>query len=171
MSKQYRFNLNKQAIYLCLKNALFKGRCEIHHTQYRDIIIDGAHNPQKMKAFLSTLVILYPRKKYDFLISFSEGKNQISTMRRMLQQIIPMAHSITVTDFILEGDDILHHSVEKERIIPILKQLKFDRYDFKQCNEKTIMKIIKNNKQPFVITGSLYLIGSIYDRLKKFLSS
>jgi len=167
LSKRDQFTLSESKIRSSLRNARFPGRCEIYTTKYRDIIIDGAHNPQKMKAFISTIKNLYPDTKFDFLISFSEGKNQILTLHGMLKQIVPRAEKIILTNFVLDTQgDMTHSSIKNERIIKVLKKLKFFRYEITQCTKERLEHMIKDRKNPFVITGSLYLIGSIYNDLK-----
>ncbi len=167
LSRRDSFKIDENLIREALAKAVFRGRCEIRQTKYRDIIIDGAHNPQKMQAFISTLTALYPGQTFDFLIAFSEGKNQLSTMKKMLKQIVPLAGKIILTEFRLEGNDVFHQSVDRKRIIKVLKQLQFNRYLYLPSNKKTLQKIIREDKIPLVITGSLYFIGSIYMELEK----
>ncbi|MBI3366855.1 hypothetical protein HY041_04490, partial [Candidatus Roizmanbacteria bacterium] len=103
LGKRDNFSIDKSKIRETLEHIRFGGRGEIHMTKYHDVIIDGAHNPQKMKAFITAIHKLYPNKNFDFLIAFSQGKNQIQTLRGMLEQIVPLAHHIVITSFRLEG--------------------------------------------------------------------
>lgn len=162
LHKKYDFYLQEQKIRLGLQNAFFKGRFEIHHLKHKDLIMDGAHNPQKMKAFIFTLIEVYPNIKFDFLISFSQGKNQISTMKGILKLIVPIAHSITISDFATVGADLLHTSVDAKRIEYILDQLSFKKYSFHKMNIKLLENLLKLQSRHLVITGSLYFIGNIY---------
>jgi len=167
LSKRDRFKFSEEKTRSSLKDAQFPGRCEIYSTKYKDVIIDGAHNPQKMKAFIGTLKKLYPNQKFDFMISFSEGKNQLSTLRGILKQIVPIAQKIYLTNFILDTQgDMVHSSIKSERIIKVLKELKFPRYEIIESTKKNVEKIIKEKSNPLVITGSLYLIGSLYKDIK-----
>lgn len=167
LSKRDSFKLDESKIRSSLQSARFPGRCEIYSTKYRDIIIDGAHNSQKMKAFISTIKKLYPNQKFEFLISFSEGKNQFSTLRNILKQIVPIAQKINLTNHSLDiQGDMVHSLIKTERIIKILKELHFSRYKITDCTREKLEKIIQKENDPFVVTGSLYLIGSIYKDLK-----
>lgn len=166
LSKRDNFKMSKSKIKLSLQSARFPGRCEIYSTKYRDIIIDGAHNPQKMKAFISTIKKLYPNQRFDFLISFSEGKNHIPVIRGMLKQIITIAQTIIITPFTLEGGDMSHTSISASRIIKVLKELHYQNYSVRSVDKNFIQALINKEGKPLVITGSLYLIGSIYTDLK-----
>jgi dihydrofolate synthase/folylpolyglutamate synthase len=167
LAKRDHFSVNETKIRSTLRSIRFGGRGEIRKTKYRDVIIDGAHNPQKMKAFITSLKTIYPNKQFDFLIAFSRGKDQLTTLRGILHHIIPVANRIILTSFRLEGQgDMLHSSIPYERIIPILKEFRFSNYSIKKTTKEALVQMIKDGRNPFVITGSLYLIGSIYRDFK-----
>ncbi len=170
--KQYGFGINESLIRSAFSRALFNARFQILKTKNGDVIFDGAHNPQKMKAFISSLMQVYPHTVFDFLISFSEGKNQAITMGKMLRYIVPIAHSITITDFELQGGDVNHRSVPLSRIANILNTLHFVKYQIRHVSPDSVGvntayfdTILKDKTRPLVITGSLYLIAAIYKDL------
>ncbi len=165
LSKKYHFPYNKTAVDQALSSAWFPGRFEVRKTKYREVIIDGAHNPQKMKAFISSLVKVYPDQKFDFLISFSRSKDQIPTLRGMLKYIVPVSEKIYVTGFVLTGQDLLHQSVDTGKIVKIIEQLGFKNYKIVANNAK-LFDLLQESQKPLVVTGSLYFIGSIYEELK-----
>jgi len=165
LSQQYNFKINKQKIYLAFGNANFKGRFEVRKIANKEIVLDGSHNPQKIKAFISSLLRIYPGRQFDFLLSFSEGKNQIVTMAGMLKLIIPNANKIYISSFVLEGNDLLHQSVDTEKIASVLRKLGFHNYEIIKTDKNRFLKILAENRLALVITGSLYFIGSIYTHL------
>jgi len=167
-----RFKMNENKIRLSLKTAKFPGRCEIYSTKYKDVIIDGAHNPQKMSAIIDTIIKLYPKQKFVFLLSFSEGKNQLITLYGMLKQIVPIASKIYLTEFVLDTQgDMIHSSINNKRNILVLKKLGFTNYQVIDSSKRNLENIIKEEKNPLIITGSLYLIGSIYKILLKVIKT
>ncbi len=172
LREQYSFKCNEREMRLAFSRASFHCRCELIHTRNREIVLDGAHNPQKMEAFISTLIKIFPGMTFDFVISFSEGKNQISTMTKMLRFIVLIAHSITITDFELQGGDVNHQSVPLSRIADILTTLHFAKYQIRHVytdsavvNTAYFDTILRYRTRPLVITGSLYLIAAIYKDL------
>lgn len=166
-SSQFNFKLNTQTIYQVLKTASVPGRFEIVRGINRDLVVDGAHNPQKMKTFIKSLIAIYPNTKFDFLISFSSGKDLIQTMKGMLKQIIPHANHVYLTSFTLVVQDSRHKAVAFSRIETILSKLDFKRYSQINNPKVFIKQQIKKKDTPFVITGSLYLVSSLYATIQK----
>ncbi len=165
LSKKHHYAYDKIVTDQVLSCARFPGRFEVYKTKYRQIIIDGAHNPQKMKAFTESLKKIYPGQTFDFLLSFSRSKDQVSTLRGMLRYIVPPARKIYVTDFQLAGQDLLHQSVNTAKIVKIIEQLGHKHYKI-IANDRHLLDLLKVDGHPLVITGSLYFIGSIYQELK-----
>ncbi len=167
LSKKYQFKTNINRIRKVLETASLPGRFQVFKDDSFQVIVDGAHNPQKIRALTQTLKKIYPRQQFNFLITFSRSKDQIPTMRNMLKYLVPLAKKIFITNFILTGQDSVHQSVDQRKIINLLNQLNFDRYQIVTNNKKTIDQLIKKTKNHFIITGSLYLISSIYKYLQK----
>jgi len=166
-SQQFHFIINKEKIYKILKNAFFPGRFEIIQRNTHDIILDGAHNQQKMKTFLKNLINLYPNIKFNFLISFSSGKDQISTLLGMLKEIIPYAQQVYITEFRLVKQDNNHKAITFARIKSVLDKLRFSNFTHIKDAASFINRVAKQNANPLVITGSLYLISSLYKQIQK----
>lgn len=167
LAKKNHFKVNLSKIRTVLKTVSFHGRFQILKTKKQDIVVDGAHNPQKMKAFITALKKIYPGQKFNFLISFSRSKDQIPTMRSILKHIIPLSDKIFLTSFTNVSNDSLHKSVSLEKIITILKEFDFKNYQTVVNNRQIIKRVIRESDSTLVITGSLYLISSIYKYLLK----
>ncbi|MBI4225838.1 hypothetical protein HY612_01875, partial [Candidatus Roizmanbacteria bacterium] len=166
-SNLYHFKIKKGQIYKSLRTAFVPGRFEIILANKRDIIIDGAHNQQKMKTFLKSLIAIYPNIKFNFLISFSSGKDQITTMEEMLKKIISYAKHIYLTEFTLVKQDNNHKAVAYARIQHVLAKLHFTNYTHIKDSASFLHKYAKREGNPLVITGSLYLISSLYQNIQK----
>lgn len=152
LSKKNEFILDVQKINNALMNAHFPGRFDIIKKDDKTIILDGAHNPQKMQAFISSLTKEFPNKKFDFMVAFKKGKDY----KVMLDLIIPVATSITVTSFFSDKQDLVHLSEDTTKIKEYIK-------------DKIKTTVIENSKKALdsiesdfiVVTGSLYLLGEI----------
>ncbi len=163
LSQEYNFKLSETQIRKTLNVAVFHGRFESFTIGGGRVVVDGAHNPQKMRALIATLNQLYPKEKLNFLIAFKKEKDY----KNMLKYIIDKAHAITLSDFSLEGQDLKHVSEDPERLKEILNQLRFHRYKIVKNNKESIENEILYSKKPLVITGSLYFIASLYNVLQK----
>ena len=159
LSKRDGFEINEIAIRHILSKTHFAGRMEELNIQGKKIILDGAHNPQKMLAFLTSLQKAYPNGVFHFLIAFKKGKD----IKKMIKLIEPLASSLTITNFILETQDLIHTSEDPSVIASSLKGLAKTKIipDYKKAFESVFLKTPKS--QIMVVTGSLYLLSMVYN--------
>ena len=163
LSKRGKFSIDEKNLRKALEKISIPGRFEIKKVGKNTVIIDVAHNPQKMDAFIRNLAILYHKQKFNFLVAFKKGKDN----KAMLKKIIPLADKIFLTHFSTKNMDNDWNSIDNELISKFLKTQRFTNFEIVDNKKIEIQKIIKASKKPVVITGSLYLIGSIYSFLKK----
>lgn len=126
------------------------------------IILDGAHNPIKIKTFLHSLTKIIPDKKFIFLVAFKRDKD----IEKMLKLLIPYSEAFVVTEFSKVTDMGRHFTAPAEEIEKILRKLSFPGKIFiEKKSSKTLEKAKKLAKKdhPIIVTGSLYLIGEIRD--------
>ena len=139
------------------------------------IILDGAHNPVKMKEFLKSLKKIFPKQnptsprlrgvKKIFVIAFKFDKD----IKKMLKEIIGVADEIIVTEFKAKTDTNIHASAEALEIKNKILNLKYKgKVAIEKDSKKALKKAIKlsaieqfNNGTIVVVTGSLYLVGEI----------
>jgi len=149
-----------------LKKSYFPGRFDKKKIKGKTLVIDGAHNPQKMRAFLDSLVKVFPGKKYNFVIAFKKGKDY----KKMLLQIRPLAAKIYITSFFVQSDTKENLSMEEALIAKSLKKLGFDD-TILEHNPAKCLKLALNGagNLPTIVTGSLYLVGETYKALAETL--
>ena len=163
LSQRDGFKLNKEKIKKVFETANFPGRFDIKKIKGKTVVFDGAHNPQKMAAFISSLIKEFPHKKFNFLLAFKKGKDY----QNMLKIIIlkTAVHEIILTNFFTDNQDMINLSEEPVIIGQQLKKLGFTNFEIIPSLRKAL-KFILNKKEPIVVTGSLYLIGEIYKLIK-----
>lgn len=188
---QFGFPLSDLSIQNALQTASFPGRFEIINYKLKNsstllafhfrLILDGAHNPEKMYSFLKSLRTLFPQQKKIFVVAFKKSKD----ITAMLKEIIPVADYLILTEFHATTDMAKNESMKISNIsrrggIPRL------RGQYSISNTKTKNKIIidsdKNSKNAFekaleiakkepgaiiIVTGSLYLVGEVRSILIK----
>jgi len=142
-----------------LKQVRFIGRCDIRTIGKRTVVLDGAHNPQKMQALVDTLRVLYPNKKILRYTAFKQGKDR--------EEMVTIMQSLS-QNFILWSfawaQDMSFQSVSQE--------------DIESYLDTITLKSIPNPKDLFVdsetvvpddtivvVTGSLYWLGRVYNSL------
>ncbi len=164
LSKRDKFKINEEKLKTALEIIRIVGRMEILKIKKQAVIIDGAHNPQKMEALTSNLAKIFPKQKFTFLVAFKKGKD----FQEMMEKILPLADKILLTQFSTTGMDNNWNSINSEEISTFLKSKKFKDFSIIGNKKSDIQKIIRESKKPVVITGSLYLISSIYSHLRKY---
>lgn len=131
------------------------------------LILDGAHNPVKMKEFLKNLKKIFPKEKKIFIIGFKFDKD----IKKMLKEIVKVADEIIITEFNRATDMGVGASADalniKDQILKIKKNAKVTvEKDSGKALKKGIKTIQQYNKSAIlVITGSLYLVGEIRNML------
>jgi dihydrofolate synthase / folylpolyglutamate synthase len=148
-----------------LQSTKLIGRFEVRQIKDKTIILDGAHNPQKMQAFMSSLVEYYPNHKFDFLLAFKKGKD----VNQMIDEILKyqnQMNKIILTRF--DGSqDTQIESQDVEEIKNYLNQNKFENLKIIEGLSQSYDLVKQNPQTISVITGSLYLISAIKQLQKK----
>jgi len=174
--RKFGFKVKEEDIRKALSTAFFPGRFEILRlTSFAQdkisstLILDGAHNPTKMRAFLSTLKKLYPKERKIFLVGFKFDKD----ISKMLKQIVKVADRIIVTEFKAKTDVAVHASAKALNLKSLIFNLKSNvKVVVEKDSEKALHKALNypitqlpNYQSIIVVTGSLYLVGEIRSML------
>ncbi len=162
LSKRDRFAPQQDVIRQALHDAHFPGRLEIKKVPGKMVIIDGAHNPQKMASLIKNLKALFPAQNFDFVVAFKKGKDYVE----MLQSIVPLANKITITSFHTMNMALVQEAEEPLEIRRALTELGFFSYEIDSNPVEALKIALASSKNPVVITGSFYLIESIYSFLE-----
>jgi len=129
----------------------------------KTIIMDGAHNPQKMKAFVSSFQEMYPGKKVTVLLSLKVGKDSQET----ITELHPIIDTYLLTSFNTSQDlpaVAIDPALLKKQIQTTALGKKIHIYDdTKQAVDDLIQT---KNDTIKVVTGSFYLIGQVRAYLK-----
>lgn len=166
LGKRDRFKIDKNKIRQTLLKSHFPGRMDVFVRRGKTVIADGAHNQQKMASFMESLKQV-TTSKMPFLVAFKEGKNY----QAMLEEIIPVASRIYVTNFVTEGTDLAIKSENGKTVVDYLKKKKFFKTKFTADNKKAVEQLLKQKSKYAVVTGSLYLLSAIYSIIKSKVNS
>jgi dihydrofolate synthase / folylpolyglutamate synthase len=133
----------------------------------KTVILDGAHNQQKMASLLEAVQDRFPNSKFAFIVGFKQGKD----WEKMLDQIIPVASSISALSFSIEGYDLAIRSVPTEQIGEYLTRKGYLGKVSQGMDGRTIQEVIATAPEKIVVfTGSIYLIAWWYMHLKALLA-
>ncbi len=164
LSQRDGFEVNTIKVKNVLKHAMFPGRMQKLKINNKTVIIDGAHNPQKMAMFIKNLTFYLPQQKFTFMLAFKKGKDYKS----ILQYIIPIAQKIIVTSFFNQtrSQGVVNIAESPHIIAIILNNVNFRNYCICKNSGKALTMLLQDKKTVGVITGSLYLLSEVYPRLK-----
>ena len=162
LSRRDKFNIDQPSLRKSLKEARFPGRLDIIGFRGKTLIVDGAHNVQKMSAFLKSLVRIFPSQKFVFVLAFKKDKN----VAKMLSLIAPLAANLIITTFfnqkVKQGYAAL--AMQKDQVDSAAKHLGLN-YHFVCKSSMALNLAIRQYSGPIVVTGSLYLVGELYEWL------
>ncbi|MBI3379945.1 bifunctional folylpolyglutamate synthase/dihydrofolate synthase [Candidatus Gottesmanbacteria bacterium] len=142
-----------------LLSAYIPGRLEIIQKKPL-VVLDGAHNPDKVRALVASIKKIFPGKKIIAIIAIKNDKNA----REMLTQLLKISHKVIFTKFQLTADIGIINSYDPEELLKISQTIdKKKQMMIIKNAQKALEKVIKSAKSDDVIliTGSLYLVGEI----------
>ena len=159
------FKLTKVQIKKALSKTFFPGRMEVI-SKNPLIILDGAHNEDKMKALVKSIKEIYPQKK--FLVIFGVKKDKDS--KKMIKTLKTISNQFILTQF-GQATDLgfkLNLPVEKlyRQVKKIAPQANISIEKTPSMALKRAQKMVKNSKETILLTGSLYLVGEARDIFK-----
>lgn len=153
LQEKYKFkpikHLNKT-----LKNLTFPGRFEIVQKKPL-VILDSAHNPDKIKALSQTLKKVFPKEKIILVLGILSYKD----IEETIQPILPLAKKIITT----EPNVYRKPPLKAVKLENIIKKISSHIPIYVEPNPIKATKLALNlasRKDIIVITGSLYLVGN-----------
>lgn len=160
-------DLDERGLRHALTQLTLPGRMDQRTWRDVRIIIDGAHNPQKMHALMDALTALYPGQRFIFVVALKQGKDH----KTILAQLLPLAVHLVLTRFdnqeqgmpLQAADPIeLAAQVSRAAAVPIsvVPELA-TALDFAVKLARTLIP-----PPPIVVTGSLYALAEAYRTLE-----
>jgi dihydrofolate synthase/folylpolyglutamate synthase len=132
------------------------GRMDRRHVGGKVIIMDGAHNGQKMETFLASFQHAYPGVKPAVLIALKEGKEP-ATVAPLLA---PIASEIIVTTF-NTSQDLPSVSIEPEMLAQIFHDAGAQQITVEPHQQKAFDLLLAAPGEVGIITGSFYLLSQL----------
>jgi dihydrofolate synthase/folylpolyglutamate synthase len=157
------FNLSEDVTRSTLQNLTIPGRFDIKHLAGKEIILDGAHNQQKLSGLRDSLKALYPKQKFTLLLSFKSDKELLSA----LEIIAPIAAHVVVTNLEGVGQDVPPEFMDPAYVAQELNRLGVANTAVVTSNSTALDKVLGLPSDVIVCTGSFYLLDELYNELEK----
>lgn len=121
------------------------------------VILDGAHNPDKMRAAVAAIGRIKPARRRIVVLAMKRGKD----VANVLPHLLPLADRVICTEFVVKG---LWHPVAAADLAQAV-----DAHDSKLAiwtepnplQAIELAKTIAGSDDLIWITGSLYLVGDV----------
>jgi dihydrofolate synthase/folylpolyglutamate synthase len=132
-------------------------RLEVRESRGKTVVLDAAHNPQKMHALAESLQARFPDKT--FAVLFAPTKGQRSFYENLLNEVVPFASYLIVTSF--QPDE----SGRFGSASPARLQLLLESLDVKggviADPAEAFAALHARSEDILVVTGSFYLLNNI----------
>lgn len=130
------------------------GRMDVRTVKGKTIVMDGAHNEQKMTAFVNSFKKLYPGQKAAILFSLKEGK-EYQTVLPLLE---PICNSLIVTTF-SAIQDLPAKALDPKILATAAREYGITDVTVEPDQRRAYEKLLKKDEPIVIITGSFYLLS------------
>lgn len=138
--------------------AYIPARMEIVEYAGKTIIVDGAHNGQKLHTLLASIADRYPGLAIAGLVAFVDGDEV--RMSEGVHELIKNLNYIIVTEFKSE-QDVPKQSVSAKFIVETCKRNGFGSIEEAAEPEKALTQLLKQPEPILLVTGSFYLLNHV----------
>ncbi len=147
--------LNKDEL-LQTQSVIVPARMEKRRFNNTTIIMDGAHNEAKMRAFVESFASEYPNSRVPIMLALKEDKNP-ELIAPLLKRI---ASRVIVTSFDLSQDWPIK-SQDPTELANLLKDHKLDNVSVINDPIEACDSLLSNHEDIVIVTGSFYLISQL----------
>lgn len=145
-----------------LSEVQFPGRFEIKNIQEKTMILDGAHNPQKMTALVTAVIQLYPHEKCTVIFA-AKGQKDFTAMLALLA---PITEQLIITQFGDSEQDYQSHSIDVGILEKEAKKIGYTDLIIESSPKIALEKAQKKDNKKILVTGSLYLVGKVRELIE-----
>jgi dihydrofolate synthase / folylpolyglutamate synthase len=137
------------------------GRMEVVNLNGKTIIMDGAHNTQKMAAFISSFQKKFPGKKASVLMAMKKRKDYHDILPLIKNIVDSEANDSLIFTTFKVSQDLVSESVDIKDFAKAAQKEGLENFITESNLETAYNKLINSKNDTLVITGSLYLLSQI----------
>lgn len=132
------------------------GRMETLSINGKTIVLDGAHNDQKMTTFLESFRERYPEQKPVVLLAMRDDKD----FQAVADSLTETADQFIVTNFV-SAQDLPIHSLSPATLAKALTKAGAFQVEVVEDPQAALKALLSKSNDLCIITGSFYLISQI----------
>ncbi len=152
LARRDHWELSQDAVEKAIAKFSLPGRFEIRKSQGKTIILDGAHNIQKLEALVHTIQQQYPGKMFSVVFGSSMNRD----WRQLLELLRPITSEFVFTTYLARKNDM-------KRAAQDFNDVKVEGLPTTVINDpKAVFDHINNSESEFwLVTGSFYVVSEI----------
>lgn len=136
--------------------AYIPGRMDIRQAGKKTVVMDGAHNLQKMTTFIASFQRLYPGEKPAALLSMKDTKEY----QDIVPLLVPLAGRIITTSFDTSQDAKVR-SMDPGKLGEALERAGAGHVSVIPDHDEAVAALLASPEKICVITGSFYLLSRV----------
>jgi len=141
----------------------FPGRMETLVWRGATVILDGAHNAQKMAALVIALTTIYPGDRFTVVLALKAGKDAGA----ILAELRPITARLIVTRFVNEDQGMPLTAADPTDLAALARAQGFSQVEVAPDPAAALVAaVISPVAAPVLVTGSLYLLPEVYAALE-----
>jgi dihydrofolate synthase / folylpolyglutamate synthase len=138
-------------------NTYIPARMEEVNFSNKTVILDGAHNSQKLNSLVASMKKQYPKQKIPILVSFVTTKQV--RLRHCLEELMPICSQLMITTFTM-------HNAERTALSPLkiaeqCEAIGFDNWKIIDDPVQAFKKLCDTKSDVVLVTGSFYLLNHL----------
>lgn len=138
-----------------LQQMTIPGRMDVRQVQNKTVIMDGAHNTQKIAAFLKSFKQKYPATRPAILLALKEGKDY----REIVSLIAPTTDNLIITSFQANQDTPIN-SMDPRELAQAFEQAGNHATVISDANQ-AFKQLLAAPEQVVIVIGSFYFLSQI----------
>ena len=142
------------------------GRMEELHRGQQVIVLDGAHNPQKLQTLRESLAERYPGQPVAAMVSFIKGGGR--SLPAMLREMEPLYTHIIVT---APSEAGRHAWYAPEEVGQIAQEIGITSLEVITNYKQACQSFLQRPEPVLVVTGSLYALAPMWHYLHDVVSA
>lgn len=158
------FRVPEAALRVALASTDLPGRLEVVRSSPL-VLLDGAHNPAKMRALTSSLATLFPSRPLTAVVAFKRGHDLATT----LSPLVSRARRLIITRFDADTDFGPGQSIDPAEIAACVATLDPSLPRLVEPDPIRAVGVAldgADGDEVICVTGSLYLVGAVRSYLR-----
>jgi dihydrofolate synthase/folylpolyglutamate synthase len=140
------------------------GRMEVVTYRGKTLVMDGAHNEQKIRALVTAMKQKFPDASVTLLVSF--GQNKQTSVLKSLEILRELGSSIIITQFDHAQDEV-RSSIDVDTLAQYARDAGFESVSIEANQEKAFNILAAQTSGIGLIAGSFYLIENYKNTILK----